>query len=103
MTDFEALHRAILDHPDDDAPRLIFADALDDACDSARAAFIGLQVATDRVPEYEQIAIHFRYRNLRELGGWPLGALPESPGRCQCDRTGSKSTPRQFAPPRLPQ
>jgi uncharacterized protein (TIGR02996 family) len=34
----------IVEHPDDDAPRLVFADWLDDQGDSDRAAFIRLQV-----------------------------------------------------------
>jgi uncharacterized protein (TIGR02996 family) len=79
MTDLEALHRAILGHPDDDTPRLIYADALDEAGEGDRAAFIRLQVAADRVPDYDPIAVRFRYQELKDLGGWPLETLPELP------------------------
>jgi uncharacterized protein (TIGR02996 family) len=43
MTDGNALYRAILEAPDDDAPRLIWADWLDENGDSDRAAFVRLQ------------------------------------------------------------
>src|SRR4051794_3453641 len=43
MTDGDALYRAILDQPDDDAPRLIWADWLDEHGDPDRAAFVRLQ------------------------------------------------------------
>ena len=51
MTDLDALHRAILDHPDDDTLRLIYADALEDDGESRRAAFIRAQVELARLPE----------------------------------------------------
>ena len=43
MTDGDALYRAILDQPDDDAPRLIWADWLDEHGDPDRAEFVRLQ------------------------------------------------------------
>ena len=43
MTDREALYRAILDAPDDDAPRLVYADWLDEHGDPDRGEFIRLQ------------------------------------------------------------
>jgi uncharacterized protein (TIGR02996 family) len=39
----------ILDHPDDDAPRLVYADWLDDHGDADRAEFIRLQVRAARM------------------------------------------------------
>ncbi|MGL4555777.1 MAG: TIGR02996 domain-containing protein, partial [Gemmataceae bacterium] len=46
------LHRPFLDDiradPDDDGPRLIYADWLDEAGDEARAEFIRLQIARAR-------------------------------------------------------
>jgi uncharacterized protein (TIGR02996 family) len=39
-----AFLRDVIEHPDDDAPRLIFADWLDDNSDSDRAEFIRVQV-----------------------------------------------------------
>jgi uncharacterized protein (TIGR02996 family) len=49
MTDREALYRAILDAPDDDAPRLIYADWLEEHGDPERAEFIRLQCEIDRI------------------------------------------------------
>lgn len=40
MTDREALLAAVRESPDDDLPRLVFADWLDDRGESDRAAFI---------------------------------------------------------------
>ena len=41
---------AICAHPDEDTPRLAFADLLEEDGDSSRAAFIRTQVALARVP-----------------------------------------------------
>jgi uncharacterized protein (TIGR02996 family) len=48
MVDDEAFLRAICDNPDDDLPRLIYADWLDEHGDSRRAEFIRLQCASAR-------------------------------------------------------
>jgi uncharacterized protein (TIGR02996 family) len=79
MTDLEALHQAVLDHPDDDTPRLIYADALEDAGDSERAAFIRAHVAAERGAAWEAPAIRFRLHELAELGDWPTETLPQLP------------------------
>lgn len=53
MTDRDALLRAIAAYPDDDTPRLIYADLLDElggAANTARARFIRLQIETYRDP-----------------------------------------------------
>lgn len=47
MIDLEALHRAVLLDPWDDAPRLFYADALEDL-EPDRAAFIRLGVGIAR-------------------------------------------------------
>jgi uncharacterized protein (TIGR02996 family) len=60
MTDLDALLRAILAHPDDDTPRLIYADALEDVGESDRAALIRAQVELARVPEYDPTAVRIR-------------------------------------------
>ena len=52
MTDLDVLYRAVLDRPDDDTPRLVLADALDDAGtpDAAdRAALIRAQCERDEL------------------------------------------------------
>jgi uncharacterized protein (TIGR02996 family) len=49
MSDADALLRAILDAPEDDAPRLVYADWLDEQGDSARAAFMRVQIELARL------------------------------------------------------
>jgi uncharacterized protein (TIGR02996 family) len=44
MSDREALLRTIFENPDDDAPRLVYADWLDENKDALQAAFIRVQV-----------------------------------------------------------
>ncbi len=81
MTDREALYRAILANPDDDTLRLIYADALEEANQTQRAAFIRTQVELAHVPEYEPAAIRFRYIEREKLYGDLLSEeLPELPG-----------------------
>ena len=50
MSDGDDLYRAVLDNPEDDAPRLIYADWLDEHGRPERAEFIRIQCAMDRVP-----------------------------------------------------
>lgn len=49
MTERDALYRAILQHPDDDTPRLVFADYLDENGEADRASFIRTQVELARI------------------------------------------------------
>jgi uncharacterized protein (TIGR02996 family) len=80
MTDLEALHRAILDHPDDDTPRLIYADALEDVGESDRAAMIRAQVELARVPDSDPFAVRCRTHNKPLVTGVPwMRELPELP------------------------
>jgi uncharacterized protein (TIGR02996 family) len=55
MTHEDVFLQDILAHPDDDTPRLIFADWLDDHADSDRAEFIRLQVRQPGSPRAEQL------------------------------------------------
>lgn len=50
MSDGDDLYRAILDNPDDDAPRLVYADWLDEHGRPERADFIRVQCAMARLP-----------------------------------------------------
>jgi uncharacterized protein (TIGR02996 family) len=80
VTDREALFRAILANPDNDTLRLIYADALEEANDTQRAAFIRSQVELAHVPEYDPAWIRFRYIDLEKLYGDLLQEeLPELP------------------------
>jgi uncharacterized protein (TIGR02996 family) len=70
----EAILSAILEAPDDDAPRLVYADWLEEHGDEARADFIRVQLELARVPDYEPGWIELRRREqalLAEHGqGW---------------------------------
>ena len=50
MSDREALYDAILAHPDDDTPRLVFADWLQENGNERYATFIRKQIELARVP-----------------------------------------------------
>ncbi|MDB5313183.1 MAG: hypothetical protein JWO38_7385 [Gemmataceae bacterium] len=84
MTDLDALYRAILDHPDDDTPRLIYADALEDIGESGQAAFIRAQVEAARSEEYAPAAVRARcFRGEGIPGADWMERLPELPHRLQ--------------------
>ena len=69
MTDREALFRAILDNPDDDTLRLIYADALEEEGNDRRAEFIRSQVQLANVHEYEPASIRCRYLDREKWSG----------------------------------
>ncbi|HEV3439551.1 MAG TPA: TIGR02996 domain-containing protein [Gemmata sp.] len=82
MTDREALFRAILDNPDDDTLRLIYADALEEEGDARRAAFIRCQIEFAKVPEYDPVWIRVRYLDPDKMfGTWLIDELPALPER----------------------
>ncbi len=56
------LFQAILDDPENDAPRLIYADWLEENGDPARAEFIRVQCEMARLDEYDPQRIDFRCR-----------------------------------------
>ncbi len=56
MTDGDALLRAILANPDDDTPRLVYADWLDENDQPARAEFIRVQIELARNPSLAVMA-----------------------------------------------
>ncbi|HYH66778.1 MAG TPA: TIGR02996 domain-containing protein [Urbifossiella sp.] len=60
MSDLDALFRAVLDRPDDDTPRLVYADALDDLGAADRAAFVRGQVEAARAAPWEPAAVRHR-------------------------------------------
>lgn len=81
MTDHDALYRAVLDNPDDDTLRLVYADALEESGDPRRAAFVRAHVELSRSPEYEPEAIQARYHNQKKKadGGRWIAQLPPLP------------------------
>jgi uncharacterized protein (TIGR02996 family) len=81
MNDHEALLRAICDNPDDDAPRLIYADWLDEHGDPRQAEFIRVQIELARRPGSEQREGQLKKRQeelFRELRKWRF-APPDWP------------------------
>src|SRR4051812_1415999 len=80
MSDGDALFQAILAAPDDDAPRLVYADWLDEHGDPDRAEFIRVQCRLARVPFYEAgyPALRDRAAELyvRHMTEWRLDWLP---------------------------
>src|SRR5262249_49189412 len=53
---------AILARPDDDAPRLVFADWLEEQGDADRAEFIRVQIERTRLPEWDARQLHLLLR-----------------------------------------
>jgi uncharacterized protein (TIGR02996 family) len=79
MTDLEALYRAVLEDPDDDTLRLVYADALEEEGDGRRAAFVRAQVELARTPEYDPAAVRARAaRHCNPDVDWVLD-LPDLP------------------------
>jgi uncharacterized protein (TIGR02996 family) len=69
MSDHDALLLAVLDSPDEDAPRLVFADFLQEAGEDDRAAFIRDQIELAKTPEWEPFAVRWRRRPIEEQAG----------------------------------
>jgi uncharacterized protein (TIGR02996 family) len=55
VSDREALYAGILAHPDDDTPRLVFADWLQENGNERYATFIRKQIELARVPEWDPL------------------------------------------------
>jgi uncharacterized protein (TIGR02996 family) len=72
MTTNEAFLRSIIDAPEDDTPRLVYADWLDDHDNPARAEFIRVQCALDQMPASDPRWPTLRQREQDLLGqyGW---------------------------------
>ncbi len=74
----DALYRAICAQPDEDTPRLMFADLLDEDGESLRARFIRTQIALANVPAYDPAWVHTRQHEPDAATGWLMtGALPK--------------------------
>ncbi len=71
MTDRDAFLRTIIENPDDDTPRLVFADWLEENGDPERAEFIRLQIELMRTLEWEPRfdEIQFRVGDLLSKNG----------------------------------
>ncbi len=67
MTDGDSLRAAVVANPDDDLPRLIFADWLDENDQTDRAAFIRAQIEAARCEPFSPGARHAEERALKLL------------------------------------
>lgn len=83
MSDREALLQAVLDAPDDDAPRLIYADLLDELSEHDRAEFIRVQCEVYRTADNTRFTRLVKHSMKILRGHWWkwLGPIP-SPAHC---------------------
>lgn len=68
----DALYRAICSHPDEDTPRLAFADLIEENGDSLRARFIRTQVALARTPPHDAEWVKVRQYEPDAATGWTM-------------------------------
>jgi uncharacterized protein (TIGR02996 family) len=82
MTDLDALRLAVLTAPDDDLPRLVYADCLEENGDPDRAAFIRAQIELAKQPEYEPFPVYCKTRRPEWVTGepWQTNLVPFPPG-----------------------
>lgn len=86
MGTLDTLLRAICENPDDDLPRLAFADWLDEYDQPGRAAFVRAQVELARTPDWEPHAVFCRHRRPEWSHGGPWrDTLPPLPGNWTVD------------------
>jgi uncharacterized protein (TIGR02996 family) len=72
MTDLEALTAAIVAEPDEDTPRLVLADYLEENGQADRAVFVRAQVELARTPAWEPFAAYCRWRRPDWVAGRPF-------------------------------
>jgi uncharacterized protein (TIGR02996 family) len=81
MSDRDALMAAICAEPDEDTPRLVLADYLEENSETARAAFVRAQVELARCRPWEPLAVQCRWRLPDVVSGKPFfAALPRVDG-----------------------
>jgi uncharacterized protein (TIGR02996 family) len=81
MSEHDALLAAICENPDEDTPRLVLADWLDEHERSEEAAFVRAQVELARTPAWEPFAVLCKWRQTDWLTGKPFrNTLPTVDG-----------------------
>jgi uncharacterized protein (TIGR02996 family) len=70
MTEDEAFLQDIVDHPEDDGPRLVYADWLEDHGDRDRAEFIRVQIELAKLEEWDEGWDELKEREQRALRGY---------------------------------
>ena len=78
MSTADALLRAVIDRPDDDLPRLAYADFLEEAGDAARAEFVRVQVELARLPDHDHARPALEDREHDLLAAHEAGWLGEA-------------------------
>jgi len=68
----DALYRAICAEPDEDTPRLVYADLIEEDGDPMRAAFIRAQVALANATEYDPVSVSSRQLDPDAFHGWSM-------------------------------
>src|SRR5262249_25046079 len=86
MTPEKAFLQAVLDKPDDDAPRLIYADWLEEHGDGPRAEFIRLQCQLARRDEFDPDWRALNARAFSLLDAYSEWWQPEIPRKVREDR-----------------
>jgi uncharacterized protein (TIGR02996 family) len=77
----EALQRAVAAAPDDDLPRLVFADWVEEHGETDYAAFVRAQVELATTPPWEPFAVHCKHYAAEYVTGAPWwDALPAVDG-----------------------
>ena len=100
MTPEQAFTQAIIETPDDDTPRLVFADYLEEHGDEEQAEFIRVQIElakykSNRCPNRQD------RKSPQTLLGYPVIIKGENCGRCrwcQLDRREKELLPQQRTP-----
>jgi uncharacterized protein (TIGR02996 family) len=79
-TQHEALYRAICAHPNEDTPRLAYADLIDEEGECEQAKFIRAQIAIAGLPEYDPLVVSTRQLDPDVFHGWLMArTLPKVP------------------------
>lgn len=77
MSDRDALLSAICADPDEDTPRLVFADYVEENGEAAFGAFIRAQVELANTPPWEPFAVRCKWRAPNTVSGTPfVSTLP---------------------------
>jgi uncharacterized protein (TIGR02996 family) len=79
MNDKDALFQSVLAAPEDDAPRLIFADWLDENGEPERAEFIRVQIDLARLPARGKVRTALKARETELLRDFRVKILPWIP------------------------
>jgi uncharacterized protein (TIGR02996 family) len=89
VNDRDALYSAILKHPDEDTPRLAFADWLEENGETDHAAFIRRQIELARVPEWDPLWVRTKFLDPGTIGG-RTRATPEAPDPISWEKGGDE-------------